>query len=46
MFSRPSAGVPLLETARMSGRPRTWPSEKLERLLTPGEIDMVRRGQL
>ena len=26
--------VPLLESARMKGRPRSWPGEKLERLLT------------
>ncbi|WP_156376391.1 hypothetical protein [Rhodococcoides yunnanense] len=46
ILRRPSSGVPLLETARMSGSPRKWPSEKLERLLTPGEIDMIRRGQI
>ncbi|HEY5856105.1 MAG TPA: hypothetical protein VIW24_19235 [Aldersonia sp.] len=33
--------VPLLETARMKGRPKSWPSEKLERLLTPAEIEAV-----
>jgi len=33
--------VPLLESARMKGRPRSWPSEKLERLLTPAEIEAV-----
>nr|WP_296778670.1 hypothetical protein [Rhodococcus sp. (in: high G+C Gram-positive bacteria)] len=46
IFSRPSSAVPLLESARMSGSPRKWPSEQLERLLTPGELDMIRRGQV
>jgi hypothetical protein len=46
ILRRPSAGVPLLESARMSGKPRKWPSEKLERLLTPGEIDSIRRGMI
>ncbi|SNS64116.1 hypothetical protein [Rhodococcoides kyotonense] len=44
ILRRGSAKVPLLESARLTGSPRTWPSEKLERLLTPREIDMVRRG--
>lgn len=38
--------VPLLESARMPGRPGSWPSEKLERLLTPREIDQVLHGNL
>ncbi|WP_185981733.1 hypothetical protein [Skermania sp. ID1734] len=33
--------VPLLESARMRGNPKSWSSEKLERLLTPREMDMV-----
>lgn len=33
--------VPLLDSARMKGRPKSWPSEKLERLLTPAEIEAV-----
>ena len=36
-----SNSVPLLASARMHGRPKSWPSEKLERLLTPFEIDQV-----
>ncbi|WP_198289419.1 hypothetical protein [Rhodococcus sp. AW25M09] len=41
---RTSSDLPLLKTARMSGRPRTWPGEKLERLLTPQELELMRRG--
>ncbi|MET0197139.1 MULTISPECIES: hypothetical protein [unclassified Rhodococcus (in: high G+C Gram-positive bacteria)] len=46
ILRRPGSGVPLLESARMSGSPRKWPSEKLERLLTAQEIDLIRRGQV
>lgn len=35
--------VPLLKSARLKGSPKSWPSEKLERLLTPSEIDLVLR---
>lgn len=38
--------LPLLESARLQGRPTAWPSEKLERLLTPCELDQVLHGQL
>ncbi|MFD4184174.1 hypothetical protein [Rhodococcus sp. NPDC058514] len=37
--------VPILESARMKGRPKSWPSEKLERLLTQGEIEAIHRGR-
>lgn len=33
--------LPILESARMHGKPKSWPSEKLERLLTPRELDQV-----
>ena len=33
--------IPLLDSARMHGSPKSWPSEKLERLLTPFEIDQI-----
>lgn len=33
--------VPILASARMHGSPKSWPSEKLERLLTPMEIDQI-----
>ncbi|MBJ8339664.1 hypothetical protein JGU71_12275 [Antrihabitans sp. YC3-6] len=33
--------IPLLESARMQGSPKKWPSEKLERLLTARELDQV-----
>ncbi len=36
------ASVPLLRSACMEGNPKSWPSEKLERLLTTAEIDQVR----
>lgn len=36
--------VPILRSARLKGRPESWPSEKLERLLTPHEIDAVSHG--
>jgi hypothetical protein len=35
--------LPLLKSARMKGDPKSWPSEKLERLLTPNELDQVLR---
>ncbi|MBJ8348619.1 hypothetical protein [Antrihabitans sp. YC2-6] len=35
------SAIPILETARLQGKPKSWPGEKLERLLTPGEIDQV-----
>ncbi|WP_187776345.1 hypothetical protein [Antrihabitans cavernicola] len=35
------ASLPLLDSARMHGSPKSWPSEKLERLLTPMEIDQI-----
>ncbi|MFZ2175579.1 MAG: hypothetical protein WAW17_16390 [Rhodococcus sp. (in: high G+C Gram-positive bacteria)] len=38
--------LPLLESARLKGSPSTWPAEKLERLLTPTEIEQVLRGRL
>jgi hypothetical protein len=38
--------VPLLKSARMKGDPKYWSSEKLERLLTPNEIDQVRRRRI
>ncbi|CAM2831192.1 Transposase [Skermania piniformis] len=37
-----SAPVPLLSSACLAGNPKSWPSEQLERLLTPSEIDQVR----
>ncbi|MGW6378866.1 hypothetical protein ACWFRB_22670 [Rhodococcus sp. NPDC055112] len=37
--------VPILESARMKGRPKSWPDEKLERLLTDGEREDVERGR-
>ena len=46
IIRRTSSDLPLLKTARMSGSPRTWPAEKLERLLTPQEIDLIRRGRI
>ncbi|MGW0176668.1 hypothetical protein ACWDUM_22810 [Rhodococcus sp. NPDC003322] len=36
--------VPLLPTTRSRGRREAWPSERLERLLTPREIDDLVRG--
>ncbi|MFC9787458.1 hypothetical protein [Rhodococcus sp. NPDC127528] len=36
--------LPLLATARLKGRPESWPAEQLERLLTPREIDDLYRG--
>ncbi|NLU83130.1 hypothetical protein [Rhodococcus sp. HNM0569] len=41
-----SEPLPLLPTARMEGRPSTWSGEKLERLLTPREIEQVLHGDL
>ncbi len=41
-----SHSVPLLGSARMHGDPKSWPGEKLERLLTPREMDQVRRGRI
>ena len=41
-----SRAIPLLKTAQLKGRPRSWPSEQLERLLTPSEIELVRHGQI
>ncbi|MBD0322520.1 MAG: hypothetical protein ICV72_03925 [Aldersonia sp.] len=38
--------VPLLKSARLKGNPKSWPSEKLERLLTPNEIDQVLRHRI
>jgi hypothetical protein len=29
----------------MKGRPKSWPDEKLERLLTEGEIADIERGR-
>lgn len=46
IMRRTSSDLPLLKTAKMSGSPRTWPAEKLERLLTPQEIDLIRRGRI
>jgi hypothetical protein len=46
VIHRTSSDLPLLKTARMSGSPRTWPAEKLERLLTPQEIELIRRGRI
>nr|WP_169310456.1 hypothetical protein [Rhodococcus oryzae] len=37
--------VPILESARMKGRPKSWPGEQLERLLTDGEIQDIERGR-
>lgn len=38
--------VPLLKSARFKGNPKSWPSEKLERLLTPSELDLVLRHRI
>ncbi|MFC4604811.1 hypothetical protein [Rhodococcus kronopolitis] len=38
--------VPILKSARMKGRPESWPGEQLERLLTPRELDEIWRGHL
>jgi len=38
--------LPLLDSARMQGKPQSWSSEKLERLLTPREIDQVLHHQI
>ena len=41
ILHRQEERVPILESARMRGNPRSWPGEKLERLLTQREIDQV-----
>ena len=48
VLGRRDAGtaLPLLQTATFDGAPATWPGEKLERLMTPREIELVVRGRL
>ncbi|QHE68079.1 hypothetical protein GFS60_01596 [Rhodococcus sp. WAY2] len=46
ILRRDRSPLPLLESARLQGRPSSWPSEKLERLMTPREIEEVLRGDV
>lgn len=46
LHRRHDESVPMLESARMQGNPKSWSSEQLERLLTPREIDQVIHHQV
>ncbi|MFF0817328.1 hypothetical protein ACFYVR_19525 [Rhodococcus sp. NPDC003318] len=45
LHSTPRPSLPLLPIQRSRGRRPVWPSERLERLLTPREVDDLLRGR-